>query len=587
MEERNKRKWWEVEEADPEFFVYTSETKDTDIPKQTMTHLRVDSSVTEIPERTFVSCMALVHVQLPETLKRMKAFAFYWCLQLKRVEFISSEASLPESAKLLQIDEEAFSSCENLRKVVFRSVPTKIGKQVFRRCKRLVFVELPEGLQVIEEYLFLYCFELATVKMPSSVIKIGAGAFSYCQSLTSLDLPHGLLEIGETSFFACHSIQTLQIPPTVSSIGQRAFEACHGLQRIKLPPTLKRIEGKLCILCKGLEFIEIPATVKTIDGGAFSSCYSLSHVRIPASVSDIGRNAFKWCRRLISIELPKGFPSNLLDHSGCFSLVNVAGPILRTGERHDTEEFLEFSELGSVVDNEADLDRKLKHRFDSSPLNELCYYQSYRSSEDAMVQLRRLLKDDPLAATNQVDEFGMTPLHVLSLSQTPNLDMLLALMKAGHPDHILRCRDSFGSSPMDYLCLNRAPNSDQVIRRVVQTHLDTRLGLDRPFTSDMMEAVDGALAVDWSSRSREISRREIGRVYIKLAHYERMENFSSMELCLWKMKIDEVSSMEQTTDRESCRINNGASIVIPYVLTFLDKLPKEDYVVSVPLVDLS
>eukprot|EP00980_Cylindrotheca_fusiformis_P023852 scaffold11065_cov115-Cylindrotheca_fusiformis.AAC.4 len=56
----------------------------------------------------------------------------------------------------------------------------------------------------------------------------------------------------------------------------------------------------------------------------------------------------------------------------------------------------------------------------------------------------------PLAATTQVDEFGMTPLHVLSLSQTPNLDMLLAVMDAGKPGHMVHVRDSFGSTPMDY-----------------------------------------------------------------------------------------------------------------------------------------
>eukprot|EP00980_Cylindrotheca_fusiformis_P026732 scaffold17149_cov40-Cylindrotheca_fusiformis.AAC.1 len=41
-------------------------------------------------------------------------------------------------------------------------------------------------------------------------------------------------------------------------------------------------------------------------------------------------------------------------------------------------------------------------------------------------------QDDPLAATSQVDEFGMTSLHILSLSQTLTLDMLLTLMNEGN-----------------------------------------------------------------------------------------------------------------------------------------------------------
>eukprot|EP00980_Cylindrotheca_fusiformis_P020535 scaffold7607_cov83-Cylindrotheca_fusiformis.AAC.1 len=34
-----------------------------------------------------------------------------------------------------------------------------------------------------------------------------------------------------------------------------------------------------------------------------------------------------------------------------------------------------------------------------------------------MVQLHNLLDEDPQAAVGQVDEFGLTPLHILSLSQ--------------------------------------------------------------------------------------------------------------------------------------------------------------------------
>eukprot|EP00980_Cylindrotheca_fusiformis_P006813 scaffold1426_cov83-Cylindrotheca_fusiformis.AAC.15 len=117
--------------------------------------------------------------------------------------------------------------------------------------------------------------------------------------------------------------------------------------------------------------------------------------------------------------------------------------------------YAKFETLGSVVDGYDDLVvRKLKHRFDGSPLNKLCYYHSYHSSDDSIMQLQSLMDDNPFAATTEVDEFGLTPLHTLTLSQTPNVDMLLALMKEGHLDDIMHSRDSFGSTPFDYLCLN-------------------------------------------------------------------------------------------------------------------------------------
>eukprot|EP00980_Cylindrotheca_fusiformis_P005270 scaffold1123_cov56-Cylindrotheca_fusiformis.AAC.6 len=229
-----------------------------------------------------------------------------------------------------------------------------------------------------------------------------------------------------------------------------------------------------------------------------------------------------------------------IELSGCRSLVNLAGPIsILFFQKDERVEFFQSSKFGSLVDDDDDLTHRLKHRFDDSPLNKLCYYQSYQSLDVAMAELRSLMEDDPLAATTQVDGFGMTPLHVLSLSQTTNLDMLLAVMDAGKPGHMVRVRDSLGCTPMDYIY-----------------------------------AIDEALGGDWGFR-----KSKIGGVVRK---YERKEITSLLELCLWKVKIDEAipkklkigeatSKKEQIlADRQWCRVMSGAAVVIPHVLPFLD-----------------
>eukprot|EP00980_Cylindrotheca_fusiformis_P012505 scaffold3073_cov66-Cylindrotheca_fusiformis.AAC.20 len=587
----------------PNFFVYTSHQTPAELPRATLTHLRVDSSVREIPVQAFHGCQGLVHVQLPETLTRIGQGAFESCSRLKRVQFFS-DGSLetycslnagtsledgevvvfPENA-ILQIDNGAFLGCASLRKVVFCSVSTKLGEAAFANCRGLLSVELPEkGFQVIESDLFSACESLTTVKIPSSVIKIGEDAFYRCRSLTSIDFPIGLVEIGVGCFHGCLSLETLRIPSTVSSIGYGAFEHCTGLKYIILPPTLERIENNMLYGCRLLQYIDIPPTVCFIGDCAFYECSSLSHIRIPPSVESIDIYTFLTCSSLISIELPGDILIGITndEESGdpefwsvdCPSLVNLdVVEIMPENDAILSCWLFNDSKLGSVVVDEADLRRRLKHRFDKSQLHVLCYYQSYSSSEYAMMQLHTLMDEDPLAATTQTDEFEMTPLHVLSLSQTPNMDMLLTVMNEGNVDHIIRSRDSFGSTPMDYLCLNRMPDSSDVIRRVLQTRFDHLLSLERAWKSDVLEAVNETLAVDWSSR-----RREIIAVYLKLANYERREVLSLVELYLWKIKIDEVTSKEEMCDREGCRINSGASIVLPHLLPFLDKLDVEDYV---------
>eukprot|EP00980_Cylindrotheca_fusiformis_P020412 scaffold7454_cov88-Cylindrotheca_fusiformis.AAC.1 len=130
---------------------------------------------------------------------------------------------------------------------------------------------------------------------------------------------------------------------------------------------------------------------------------------------------------------------------------------------------------------------------------------------------------------------------------------------------------------MDYLCLNRMPNSTEVIRRLLDSRFLSRfkqaLGLDQLWESEMLEAINRALAGDWASR-----KSKIGGVIRK---FERKEILSLVELLLWKMKIDEPTSKkvkigEATSkeeqilaDRQRCRVMSGASVVIPLVLTFL------------------
>eukprot|EP00980_Cylindrotheca_fusiformis_P029839 scaffold23925_cov157-Cylindrotheca_fusiformis.AAC.2 len=468
------------------YFTFTRETKTADIPNETLTHLRVDSSVREIPERTFEKCCALVQVQLPESLTRIGKYAFVSCPQLKCVQFVSRSGSLetltnngnsedgliafPETK--IKVDDFAFSFCGSLRKLVVCSVATKLSGTSFNFCPGLISVEFPEGLQVIERWL-ASCESLTTVKIPSSVIKIGESAFYRCRSITSLDLPHRLLEIGESSFEQCSSLETLRIPSTVSSIGMRAFRSCSNLEHTKLPQTLTGIESETFRGCYCLEYIEVPPTTSFIGYRAFDHCGKLSHIRIPPSVERIATNAFSGCNSLISIELPEVFRFGQ-DLSECESVVNLAGQL--SLPRFTLQADIMDHNIARVAKDEADLLCKLKHRFDKSPLNKLCYFQSYHSSEDAMMQLRSMMEDDPLAATSQVDEFGMTPLHVLSLSQTPNLDMLLAVMKGGPVDHIIHGKDSFAHTPIDYLCLNRMPDSNDVIRIVLKSRCRRGVG---------------------------------------------------------------------------------------------------------------
>eukprot|EP00980_Cylindrotheca_fusiformis_P015235 scaffold4230_cov94-Cylindrotheca_fusiformis.AAC.2 len=388
----------------------------------------------------------------------------------------------------------------------------------------------------------------------------------------------------EVECFANSGIEVMNIPSTVSRIGKMAFCDCHRLRSIELPAFLEVIEDRLLSGCHSLEHIEIPTTVTTVGDGALG--YSaLSHIRIPPSVVNIGRSVFSGCSKLISLEVPERLAFDDYDFpiSWCYSLVNVALPTLRCSLPRDLQYGivapLEDWKLANVASNYDELGNILRSRFDEFPLHKLCYYQSYYCAEDAMTKLGSLMdsRGDPLAATIETDGFGMTPLHILALSQTPNVSMMLAVINAGHPDHLLRKKDTFGSTPMDYLLLNRMPNSSQVIENLLQATIVKRLdslGLDR-WKSDILQGIDEALALDRLSRRN----RAIDTVYYKVAKYERKEILSLVDLFLWKMKLQDevVSSNDNAADRLHCRINSGSSVVVDNVLPFLDEVDMESY----------
>eukprot|EP00980_Cylindrotheca_fusiformis_P020023 scaffold7106_cov121-Cylindrotheca_fusiformis.AAC.5 len=392
------------------------------------------------------------------------------------------------------------------------------------------------------------------VKIADTVVEIPDNAFQDHRHLEEVTLSSSVQVIGKWAFCWCRELKSILFQ------GQEKEE-------VGIPSNVKVIEDGAFLYCTSLARLVLNEGLEQIGEEAFYDCFSLSRIRIPRSVDRIAASAFSSCTCLVSIELPEE-SSFKIELSGCSALVSVAGPM--STFLVEREELFQDSKLGSLVDNEADLTHRLKHRFDDSPLNKLCYYQSYQSLDVAMGELRCLMEDDPLAATTQVDGFGMTPLHVLSLSQTPNLDMLLAVIDAGKAGHMVRTRDSFGCTPMVYLCLNRMPNSSEVIRRLFQTRFEQVLGLGQSWKSEMLQVIDEALAGDMKSEIFKLIRK-----------YERKEILSLVEIFLWKMKIDEATSNKKVKigadtskeeqilfNRQRCRAMSGAAVVIPHVLPF-------------------
>eukprot|EP00980_Cylindrotheca_fusiformis_P028601 scaffold22615_cov97-Cylindrotheca_fusiformis.AAC.7 len=358
----------------------------------------------------------------------------------------------------------------------------------------------------------------------------------------------------------------------------------------------------------------------TIGASAFYKCSSLIHVRVPSTV-----------------KVPEHFSSSKDDENqhddgccfdpyellffGCTSLVNLAmprpkvstssttiprtttPPIIIVNDRN--EDFLGQLQFRHVADTMDNLMNKLQHRFDSCPVHKLCYYQSYY--DEVEQRLKEILNDSSISSScQQVDGFGMTPFHILALSQTPNLFLFKAILKhytttmqehTTAPPDLIGMKDAFGKTPLDYLAYNNnEAAATEMIRIIINQRLKF-LGLNQ-WKMDIQTIMNQALCTT-PTDVVQTTTRPIALLRYKLAIYERKEIISLIELTLWDMQLNEATKKEQqyptfqqqqqeeeenksvssTMFRHNCRINCGLDIVISRVLPFLSPITVEDFTV--------
>ena len=189
-----------------------------------------------------------------------------------------------------------------------------------------------------------------------------------------------------------------------------------------------------------------------------------------------------------------------------------------------------------------------------------------------------------LSSSDQVDCFGMTVLHILALSTTPNLSVWKDLLhKLPNPSQLVQTKDRWNQSPYDYLLVHlesrsempAAASSDwqsmmEHMIEVTLLHPTQSLGLES-WRRDIWNRVDlfQTTANITETRTNALTADQIHDAYDKLSEYMKLEVCSWLELAIWKAKIDEQRKNNGGMDRQGCRIHCGVQVILPNVSTFL------------------
>ena len=172
-------------------FVFGDEIPTSVTIPPTVSYSGVTYTVTAIGDSAFhQGGSEISHITFPDTVKRIGIYSFS--------NLAAEEITLPSG--LLQIDEFAFSSCENLQRIVIPDSVTDIGIYAFRGCTALKSVTLSASLKQIKHYTFSNCTSLLSIDIPGSVSTIRYGAFFSCNSLESVFIHKDVPHIEESAF---------------------------------------------------------------------------------------------------------------------------------------------------------------------------------------------------------------------------------------------------------------------------------------------------------------------------------------------------------------------------------------------------
>lgn len=196
----------------------------------------------------------------------------------------------------------------------YEGKPVKaIGRSAFSHTSlsrdNLKKIIIPASVTFIDELAFANCtlLESVTFKGEVSGLVLGEAVFRSCKALTSISLPEGLVEIGDYAFDMCSNLEPMTIPASVKKIGIDAFRSCGKITGVNATSfngvyALPTPTGNWVLRAeRSLVDANLPDNTVGIAGGAFNNCSSLVTVEIPKNVAYIGNKAFNGATSLTTV----------------------------------------------------------------------------------------------------------------------------------------------------------------------------------------------------------------------------------------------------------------------------------------------
>lgn len=179
----------------------------------------------QISDDAFCQCKNIKSIEFGAGLEYIGIDAFWQCKNIKSITF--REECIPE------FDYHCFAECESLESFIFPKIVKSINNNIFYGCSKLTSVVLPEKINESDEmhipgYMFGECTSLEHIVIPEGYGWMDEGAFYRCENLKSIIFPKSLIECADDTFEGCKSLNRLRLPPEFKFYYNESdyFEGC-------------------------------------------------------------------------------------------------------------------------------------------------------------------------------------------------------------------------------------------------------------------------------------------------------------------------------------------------------------------------
>jgi len=119
-----------------------------------------------------------------------------------------------------EIGDSVFKNCKNIIEIILPDTIVNIGREAFAD-SGLIKINLMEGIKNIGERAF-HGTPIIDIHIPASLVGISSGVFGAC-NLEKIYFREGITFIGERAFWYCKKLSKIDIPSSVRKIGREVF----------------------------------------------------------------------------------------------------------------------------------------------------------------------------------------------------------------------------------------------------------------------------------------------------------------------------------------------------------------------------